>query len=86
MVCVFFFSLLIFFLFILYNIYLFTFVFQIYLFILVPVMCSVIYFQKKGNAILEIKQNKLHDDKKNLNVISIGDHIYPQDKTLSVPN
>ena len=49
-------------------------------------MCSVIYFQKKGNAILEIKQNKLHDDKKNLNVISIGDHIYPQDKTLSVPN
>jgi hypothetical protein len=38
------------------NIYLFTFVFKIYLFILVPVMCSVVYFQKKkGNAIFEIK-------------------------------
>jgi hypothetical protein len=34
-------------LFILYNIYLFTFVFKIYLFILVPVMCSVVYLQIK---------------------------------------
>ena len=49
-------------------------------------MCSVIYFQKREISFLEIKQNKLHDDKKNLNVISIGDHIYPLDKTLSVPN
>ena len=49
-VCVFFSS---FFLFILYNIYLFTVVFKICLFILVPVMCNV--FPKRGNAIFEIE-------------------------------
>jgi hypothetical protein len=41
------------FLFILYNIYLFTFVFKICLFILVPVMCNL--FPKRGNAIFEIE-------------------------------
>jgi hypothetical protein len=36
----------------LYNIYLFTFVLKICLFILVPVMCTL--FPKRGNAIFEI--------------------------------
>jgi hypothetical protein len=67
MVCVGFFLLNL--LFILYNIYLFTFVFKIYLFILVPVMCSVVYFQKK-REMLFLKLNK----KIKSNVISIGDH------------
>jgi hypothetical protein len=35
------------------NIYLFTFVFKICLFILVPVMCTL--FPKRGNAIFEIE-------------------------------
>jgi hypothetical protein len=52
------------FLFILYNIYLFTFVFKIYLFILVPVMCSVIYFQKREMLFLKLNRGKLHDNKK----------------------
>jgi hypothetical protein len=39
-------------LFIMYNIYLFTFVFKIYLFILV--MCSVIYFQKREMLFLNL--------------------------------
>ena len=40
-------------LFILYNIYLFTFVFKICLFILVPVMCNL--FPKRENSIFEIE-------------------------------
>ena len=39
--------------FFLHNIYLFTFVFKICLFILVPVMCNL--FPKKGKAIFEIE-------------------------------
>ena len=50
-------------------------------------MCSIIYFQKREMLFLILNRGKLHDNKKkNLNVISIGDHIYPLDKTLSVPN
>ena len=71
------------FLFILYNIYLFTFVFKICLFIiiLVPVMCNL--FPKRGMLYLKLNRRKLHDDKKKSNVFSIGDHIYPLGKTLS---
>ena len=32
---------------------------------------------------LKLNRRKIHDDKKKCNVISIGDHIYPLDKTLS---
>ena len=49
-------------------------------------MCSVLYFQKREMLFLKLNRGKLHDDKKKSNVISIGDHIYPLDKTLSVPN
>jgi hypothetical protein len=34
---------------------------------------------------LKLNRGKLHDKKKS-NIISIGDHIYPHDKTLSIPN
>jgi hypothetical protein len=50
-VCVFFFLLN--FLFKLYSIYLFTFLFKICLFILIPVMCNI--FPKRGNATFEIE-------------------------------
>ena len=39
-----------------YNIYLFTFVFKIYLFIIVPVICSVIYFQKREMLFLKLNR------------------------------
>ena len=68
----------------LYNIYLFTFVFKVCLFILVPVMCKL--FPKRGNAIFVIEYRKTSRRQKKSIVISIGDHIYPLDKTLSVPN
>ena len=42
-------------------------------------MLCVIYFQKWKMLFL-----KLNSGKSNVN--SIGDHIYPLDKTLSVPN
>jgi hypothetical protein len=35
--------------------------------------------------IWNLKRRKLHDDKKKRMFISIGDHIYPLDKTFSVP-
>ena len=35
-----------------------------YLFILVPVMCSVIYFQKREMLFLKLNRGKLHDNKK----------------------
>ena len=35
---------------------------------------------------LKLNRGKLHEDKNKSNVISIGDHIYPLDKTLSVSN
>jgi len=80
MECMFFFSLIL-----LYNIYLFTFVVKICLFILVPVMCNL--FPKKGKCYFWnwIEENFMTTNK-NSNVISNGDHIYPLDKTLSVPN
>ena len=34
----------------------------------------------------KLNGGKFHDDKNKYNVISIGDHIYPLDKTLSVLN
>ena len=79
MVCVYVFLLIC--LFILYNIYLFTLVFQICLFIitLVPIVCNL--FPKRGNAILKLNRGKCHNDKNKYNVISIGDHIYLLDKT-----
>jgi hypothetical protein len=33
---------------------------------------------------LKLNRGKLHEDKNKSNVISIGDHIYPLDKTLSI--
>ena len=41
------------------------------------------FFQKGGMLYFKLNRRKLHDDKKKSNVISIGDHIYPLDKTLS---
>jgi len=35
---------------------------------------------------LKLNRGTLHDGKKKSNVIWISDHIYPLDKTLSVPN
>ena len=46
-------------------------------------MCNLF---KKGEVLfLKLNRGKLHDDNKKSNVISIGDHIYTLDKTLSVP-
>jgi hypothetical protein len=57
-------------------------VFKICLFILVPVMCNL--FPKRGNDIFEIEERKISwRQAKKYTVISIGDHIYPLDKTLS---
>ena len=47
-------------------------------------MCNL--FPKGGMLFLKLNRGTLHDNNKTYNVISIGDHIYPLDKTLSVPN
>ena len=47
-------------------------------------MCNL--FPKEEILFLTLNRGKLHDAKIKSNVISIGDHIYPLDKTLSVPN
>jgi len=60
MECMFFFSSIV-----LYNIYLFTFVFKICLFILIPVLC-VIYFQKGEMLFLKLNRGKLHDYKQKI--------------------
>ena len=49
-------------------------------------MLCVIYFQKGEMIFLTLNRGKLHDAKTKSNIISIGDHIYPLDKTVSVPN
>jgi hypothetical protein len=47
-------------------------------------MCNL--FPKGEILFLTLNRGKFHDAKKKSNAISIGDHIYPLDKTLSVPN
>ena len=48
----------------LYSIYLFTFVFKICLFILVPVMCNL--FPKRGILFFKLNRGKLHDNKQKI--------------------
>ena len=50
----------------------------------VHVICNL--FPKGEILFLTLDREKFHDAKKKSNAISIGDHIYPLDKTLSVPN
>ena len=51
----------------LYNIYLFTFVFKICLFILAPVMCNL--FPKRGMLFLKLNRGKLHENKQKISVM-----------------